>query len=258
MPDEEKKIEKRKWFKFYGSDYLLDPKMMELSPIEKIMWVTLMCLASANGEDGWVRHINDVRLASFAGVPGDVEKSLYQGVLEHFKTLNMIEIKEASENIFDVFLIHFEDRQNKNLSPYERLRKHRAKGKEEKEEKITPDKIRVDKKREDIDTIFDSYEKIFGKEIKAKNSTRVQQIKARLSSFSLEEILKAFQNGSQDKFLCGDNEGGKFYATVDYFIRNDANIEKYLSGQTEEKEYYIKDQKVSKEEYEEYKKEQGI
>ena len=49
-----------KWFKFYGQDYLTDPKMLSLSPTEKALWITILCLASAN--NGVIKYINEEKL----------------------------------------------------------------------------------------------------------------------------------------------------------------------------------------------------
>jgi hypothetical protein len=117
---------------------------------------------------------------------------------------------------------------------------------------VQPEEKKVDEsKTKEIKKVYDSYESIFKREVRAKNDTRARQITARLKSFPLADIIKAFTNGSKDEFLCGDNKENKFYATIDYFIRNDANIEKYLDGKVEENEYLIGNKKVSKEEFEE-------
>jgi D-ribose pyranose/furanose isomerase RbsD len=109
----------------------------------------------------------------------------------------------------------------------------------------------------EVKEVYESYESIFKREIKVKNSDRNQKIKARLNTFSLDDIKKAFKNASHDAFLVGDNKENKFYATIDYFIRNDVNIEKYLDGASKpitEEEYQIAGKKVSKEEFEDYRR----
>lgn len=115
--------------------------------------------------------------------------------------------------------------------------------------------INKDKLKKEVEQVYSFYEDIFKKEVKVKNPDRNQKIKARLNTFSLEDIKKSFENASHDNFLCGDNKDGKFYATLDYFIRNDVNIEKYLDGEVKplEEEYQISGKKVSKEEFETYK-----
>lgn len=127
---------------------------------------------------------------------------------------------------------------------------------------VRPEEKRTEKKTEkkkenntDVSEVYKAYEETFKKEVRVKNSERNQKIKTRLKTFSLEEIKKSFKNASKDAFLCGDNKENKFYANLDYFIRNDANIEKYLdgaSGPSLEEEYQIDGKKVSKEEFESY------
>ncbi len=46
-----------KWFKFYGQDYLSDPKMLSLSSAERSCWITLLCYSSVN-DNGMITVIN--------------------------------------------------------------------------------------------------------------------------------------------------------------------------------------------------------
>lgn len=124
----------------------------------------------------------------------------------------------------------------------------------------TPRAVGTKEKNEinnNVKEVYDLYEDIFKRVIKVKNSDRNQKIKARLNTFSVSDIKKAFLNASRDAFLCGDNKDGKFYANLDYFIRNDVNIEKYLDESSKpvtEEEYQINGKKVSKEEFEDYRR----
>lgn len=73
--------------------------------------------------------------------------------------------------------------------------------------------------------IKEKWEKLFHTKLKAD---RTKNFKARRKIFSLEEIITAMNNLAKDKFMLGDNDNGKCYATFEYLLRNDSIIEKYL------------------------------
>ena len=56
-----------KWFKFYGEEYLSDPKMLSLTPCERSCWITLLSYASVN-DDGVVKYITEEKLKIQAGL----------------------------------------------------------------------------------------------------------------------------------------------------------------------------------------------
>lgn len=144
---------KTRWFKFYGSEFLADPKMVSLSIAEKIVWVILLCLASSTDKKGVVRFITEEKLMLMAGV--DPKKDEWQetkGVLDKFEKMEMVEQDKETETIL---VINFEKRQNSVLSGAERVERYREKhGLKRKAnakltQKLTPIKIREDKIRED-------------------------------------------------------------------------------------------------------------
>lgn len=248
MLEETPKHERRKWFKFYGADFLLDPKMMQLNSVNKIMWVTLMCLASANGEDGWVRHINDIRLATFAGITplDDNEFFHVKGTLETFETLSMITIEKLSENDWNVYLDNFEKRQSTNLTPYERVKKHREKVKlstnnDKKLSMITVDKIREDKNRNnnivEIQSIYDLYISKFNKNPNQYRLTdkRKKKISARLKDSGYEMLQSAIIRSAGSPFHSGDNDRG-WCADLDYITRSYENVEKLSQLESKRKD----------------------
>lgn len=251
--EETPKIEKRKWFKFYGSDFLLDPKMMELNSVQKNMWVTLLCLASANGEDGWVRHMNDIRLANFAGITplDDGEYSHVKGTLDTFETLSMI-TREKNNNVTeDIHLTNFSKRQGTNLTPYERVKKHREKEKlSTKMDKtlsmITADKIREDKNRlnsitVDVKKIYDLYITEFNKNQNQYRLTdkRKAKIKLRLADAGPEMLERAIKKTAKSSFYTGGNDSG-WQADLDYIIRSYENVEKLSQLEEKKKDKYHK------------------
>ena len=140
-----------KWFKFYGQEYLSDPKIDRLTPTERSCWMTLLCMASLT--EGRIKFLTVEALIERSGVkqdpykPEEWEKAL--GVLKKFTSLDMIKCHENG----DIDIINWEKRQESNMTVAERVRKHRAKNKDEDEDvtndvtNVTPDKSREDKKR---------------------------------------------------------------------------------------------------------------
>ena len=112
------------WFKFYGQDFLTDPKIMELNVIERSLWITLLCLYSSNG--GRPLKITVDKLKLFSGMEytdAQIWKMADQS-LTHFEALKMI----TNDNEM-ITLTAFQRRQNTQLSPYERIKKFREKNK---------------------------------------------------------------------------------------------------------------------------------
>lgn len=73
------------WFKFYGGEFLSDPKMLQLNGNERSCWVTLMALASQT-KDGVIRFLSEAQLLGLSGVTEPIS------VLKKFEDLNMITI----------------------------------------------------------------------------------------------------------------------------------------------------------------------
>ena len=60
------------------------------------------------------------------------------------------------------------------------------------------------------------------------NGERAKKLKKRLENFSEEDLTLAARTLADNAFMMGDNPGGVKYATVDYLIRSDENVEKWL------------------------------
>lgn len=148
------------WFKFYGGEYLSDPKVERLTPSERSCWVTLLCMASM-GEDGVIEFLTVESLLNRSGVqldpyhPEEWEKGL--GVLTKFKNLKMIDCKDDGT----IIVKNWDKRQEHNLTPAERMAKMRAKAKQDKEKQeesyksvtervtnVTLEENRIEEKRE--------------------------------------------------------------------------------------------------------------
>lgn len=54
------------------------------------------------------------------------------------------------------------------------------------------------------------------------------KLKQRLKSFDISELLLAAENIKKDPFMQGQNDRHKFYGTLEYILRNDGNVEKWL------------------------------
>ena len=58
---------------------------------------------------------------------------------------------------------------------------------------------------------------------------REQKIKARLKSFTIEEMKTAITNLRQSTFHCGNNDKERVYGTPEYLFRNDSQVDKWLN-----------------------------
>lgn len=119
--------------------------------MEKAIWVTLLCLASASGEDGVIKYLTEERLKSFTGINAlDDDWQTTVGVLEKFEKLNMVKRGDT-----EITILHFRERQESNLTGYERVKKYRKKSRNiindnaNDNAMITIDKRRVEKNRID-------------------------------------------------------------------------------------------------------------
>ncbi len=74
------------WFKFYGGEYLSDPKILQLTAQERSCWVTLLCLANQS-ENGVVKFLSEKQLLALSGITEPLHN-----ILEKFKDLEMIRI----------------------------------------------------------------------------------------------------------------------------------------------------------------------
>lgn len=113
------------WFKFYGSEFLADPKMASLTPVERSCWVTLLCLASTSTNPGSIEFLTTEVLLTKSGVVWDPynpdEWNSCLGVLTKFKQMKMIELSENGE----IYIKNWEKRQQSFQTDAERARKYR-------------------------------------------------------------------------------------------------------------------------------------
>jgi hypothetical protein len=64
---------------------------------------------------------------------------------------------------------------------------------------------------------------------------RERQIKARLKSFSVDELKAAITNLRQSPFHCGNNDKERVYGTPEYLLKNDSQVDKWLNEKAKKK-----------------------
>ncbi len=111
------------WFKFYGQEFLSDPKMLSLTAIQKALWLTILCLASASEKEGEINYVTEQKILSLCGVtPLDDEWKENMGFLQHFRRLNMVKLEDNK-----IIVSSFKKRQEQSLSNAERQARYRTK-----------------------------------------------------------------------------------------------------------------------------------
>lgn len=119
-----------RWFKFYGQDWLTDMKIRQMSPEDKLCYITLLCLASASDEQGLIRNCSEEEIITLTGLyynPYDDDNpyTRAQGCLKRYEALRCVTLSDNG----DVILLAFNKRQNENLSNAERQKKYRERHK---------------------------------------------------------------------------------------------------------------------------------
>lgn len=131
------------WFKFYGGEYLYDPKIMSLDVADRSCWITLLCYASVSEIPGEIKHLTEERLLIASGI--DTVDDLWNetlGVLKRLQELEMITIDDNGM----ITVKNFRKRQDTALSSYERVKKYREKKRLDNADNDN-DNARVDKRR---------------------------------------------------------------------------------------------------------------
>lgn len=206
------------WFKFYGQEYLSDPKMLSLQPLEKALWLTMLCLASASNEEGVIKYIDEDKIMRITGLTHE-ERVKTEGFLTKFESLSMI----TNDNGV-ITILNFAKRQESNLSGYERVKRYREKHSVKKVIKTaskviidnandnTIDNARLDKNRSRIDN-------------KEREETHISYLQ-KIPKTDLEEFIKLF-NCSEKQVIGKGNDlfyyckaKGKIYKDYKAFLRN--------------------------------------
>jgi len=117
------------WFKFYGSEYLSDPKTRNFTAEQHSCWLHLLCFASNSSKPGIIEHLTEESLRIYAGCNKNSvtdEKSVTQepekNILEMFEKLGMIK-RDGNK----ITVKRWKKRQETRSESYERVKKFRAK-----------------------------------------------------------------------------------------------------------------------------------
>lgn len=141
----------QQWFKFYGGEFLSDPKMERLNPLERSCWITLLCLASSSSNEGVVEFLTVETLLNKSGIqfdpyhPEEWEKAL--SVLPKFTSMRMIEMEKNG----DILVKNWDKRQEQFLTGAERAQKYRdnKKSSQNRNNESDDSNARVEKSREE-------------------------------------------------------------------------------------------------------------
>lgn len=197
------------WFKFYGAEYLSDPKMDRLTVQERSCWLTLLCMASQT--NGIIKFISVEGLLNKSGIkfnPYDsTEWDNAQNVLKIFEQYEMIDISDKGI----ISIKNWEKRQEHNLSIAERVAKHRQNKKTN--ENVTSDVTNVTSEENRIE---ENREKI------EKSPSFLKDI----PEYDLEEIYnrfdcdkKAIKSKAESLYLYCQSKG-KIYKNYKAFLLN--------------------------------------
>lgn len=154
---------KSHWFKFYGQDWLTDLKIIKLNPIDRLCYLSLLCLASTT-DDGIITNCDEnslIELTHLYNNPFDDEDNEVnkaKGCIKRYLDNKMITLDDNN----NITIINFKRRQGECLTGYERVKKFRENQKNklnfepsvindntEITPLITSDKRREEKRRED-------------------------------------------------------------------------------------------------------------
>lgn len=142
-----------------------------------------------------------------------------------------IEVDQARGNLRKIFLAG--DLLRKNVIPITQNRTHNTKKNITKNiNTMSVSKTNTTKKKEQEDFIQELHLLLEGKRpLKALDDYR-KQLQARLKTFSYEEIREATRNLSYDDYNMGrEDRNPNKYATVEYILRDNKKIEKYLQSE---------------------------
>lgn len=154
------------WFKFYGGEYLSDPKIVALTASERSCWLTLLCYASMNGKDGVIKHLSEHMLMAQSGInPNSDEWKETEGVLKKLEELEIVTLSNET-----VTVTNWRKRQEMQLTGAERAKRFRERQKNVTEQRYESN-ARREENRIDKNKILDHFE-AFWKEYPRKVSKK--------------------------------------------------------------------------------------
>lgn len=163
------------WFKFYGGEYLSDPKMLALTACERSCWLTLLCYASMSS-DGVIRFLNEGQLMAQAGINFNEEEWIVtKGVLDHLQELGMIRQSNG-----EITILNWQKRQESYLTNAERQARFREKRKsnakvtkESNESNARIEENRIEENRDIIEQGFNEFWEMYPRKIGKKAAMKV-------------------------------------------------------------------------------------
>lgn len=231
------------WFKFYGVEYLGDPKIASLSAQERSCWLTLLCLASASTEPGTIDYLTVEVLLEKSGIKWDPyhpeEWNACLNVITKFVKMKMITSNDEGR----IVILNWNKRQEHAMTGYERVKKYRERKAilasdnvlitdDNGDDNCREDKIREDKNRiytTSFDLFWVSYPKKVGKQDALKAWKKLTPNETLISEIS--SGLEAWKKSPQ-----WTKDDGRF-------IPNPAT---FLNGRRWEDEVAVKKPSVSK------------
>lgn len=115
------------WFKFYGQDWLTDIKIVRMTAVDKLLFITLLCLADGQGLVKDCDEDTIKQLTHLYQDPYDTDNDWDRatGFLKRFSDNGMITLDTSG----DVIMNNWVKRQSKQLTGYERVKRWRDKQK---------------------------------------------------------------------------------------------------------------------------------
>lgn len=142
------------WFKFYGSEYLSDPKIDALTAQERSCWLTMLCMASTSSTPGSIEFLTVETLLTRSGVSWDPydtkEWDSLLGIIKRFEKMKMITADDEGV----ITILNWSKRQETNLTDAERSKSYRDRKKNRHTNdtkpvtNVTQEENRIEKNRE--------------------------------------------------------------------------------------------------------------
>lgn len=228
-----------------------------------VIWVKLLCLAGEINDSGMVYFTREIPYTDqMLSQQFNRPLTTIQMALSTFQQFGMIEL---IDNILHI--TNWEKYQNvegmEKIREQNRLRKQRQREKQ----KMLPDMSRdshgtvtqchatdIEEEREedknkkesiDYEAIKDAFNSLCPSlsSIKSLSEARKKAIRARLNSYSLEDVHEAFRKAENSDFLKGKNNRN-WQANFDWIIK-DANIAKILDGNYDNKDKPVMNQDMN-------------
>ena len=182
------------WFKFYGSDWLHDMKIITMLPIDQLVFVYLLSMSSISEIPGTLKRCKEDILLKMFHL--DSEVSAF-GCIRRLEEVGIINVTACHEiGYFDIDVKNFRKRQERALTASERQAIYRDKKKTNSNEKVTGSlRIITDvTKRNKTVTLEESR----GEERRVEKKREEKKIHSDFEN--IKKTLNKFTNGQFDDF----------------------------------------------------------